>query len=55
TGRGSSMDIIEASAKAYLQALNKVVLRSEGRPARRRAKRVRPRTEQIKGRSRRKS
>ncbi len=28
TGRGSSMDIIEASAKAYLQALNKAVVRS---------------------------
>jgi len=41
TGRGSSMDIIEASAKAYLQALNKVVLRvgQPGRPARRRARR----------------
>ena len=41
TGRGSSMDIIEASAKAYLQALNKVVFRAEGKPARRRAKRGR--------------
>jgi 2-isopropylmalate synthase len=41
TGRGSSMDIIEASAKAYLQALNKVVFRAGhgSRPARRRAKR----------------
>jgi 2-isopropylmalate synthase len=42
TGRGSSMDIIEASAKAYLQALNKLVLRTEhgakARPKRRRAK-----------------
>ena len=28
TGRGSSMDIIDASAKAYLQALNKVVVRA---------------------------
>ncbi len=28
TGRGSSMDIIEASAKAYLQALNKLVFRT---------------------------
>jgi 2-isopropylmalate synthase len=37
TGRGSSMDIIEASAKAYLQALNKVVFRSGG--ARRRIRR----------------
>jgi 2-isopropylmalate synthase len=27
-GRGSSMDIIEASAKAYLQALNKLVFRT---------------------------
>ena len=37
TGRGSSMDIIEASAKAYLQALNKVVFRqsSAARPRRR--------------------
>ncbi len=40
TGRGSSMDIIEASAKAYLQALNKAVFRAEGRPARRRAKKA---------------
>lgn len=40
TGRGSSMDIIEASAKAYLQALNKVVFRSSGgKPARRKVKR----------------
>ncbi len=30
SGRGSSMDIIEASAKAYLMALNKVVLRATG-------------------------
>lgn len=29
SGRGSSMDIIEASAKAYLQALNKLVVRTE--------------------------
>ena len=28
TGRGSSMDIIEASAKAYLQALNKLAFRA---------------------------
>ncbi len=28
TGRGSSMDIIDASAKAYLQALNKMALRT---------------------------
>jgi 2-isopropylmalate synthase len=42
TGRGSSMDIIEASAKAYLQALNKVVFRAEGRPAGARAKRKKP-------------
>jgi len=40
TGRGSSMDIIEASAKAYLAALNKAVFRAEGKPARRRAKRA---------------
>ena len=40
TGRGSSMDIIEASAKAYLQALNKAVFRAEGGPLRRRAKRA---------------
>jgi 2-isopropylmalate synthase len=37
TGRGSSMDIIEASAKAYLQALNKALFRAEGRPARRKS------------------
>ena len=36
TGRGSSMDIIEASAKAYLQALNKAVVRSgQTKPTRR--------------------
>lgn len=29
-GRGSSMDIIEASARAYVQALNKIVLRPAG-------------------------
>ena len=36
TGRGSSMDIIEASAKAYLSALNKLVFRvgAGARPAR---------------------
>jgi len=41
TGRGSSMDIIEASAKAYLQALNKVVFRAgqTARPAGRKSKR----------------
>jgi 2-isopropylmalate synthase len=40
TGRGSSMDIIEASAKAYLQALNKVVFRAgQARPVRKRSKR----------------
>ncbi len=39
TGRGTSMDIIEASARAYLQALNKAVFRAEGRPAKRKAKR----------------
>jgi len=40
TGRGSSMDIIEASAKAYLQALNKVAFRAgQSKPARRRSKR----------------
>ncbi len=38
-GRGASMDIIEASAKAYLQALNKAVFRAEGRTPRRKAKR----------------
>jgi 2-isopropylmalate synthase len=39
TGRGSSMDIIEASAKAYLQALNKAVLRAgHTQPAHRRRK-----------------
>jgi 2-isopropylmalate synthase len=32
-GRGSSMDIIEASAKAYVQALNKMVLRTGGAKA----------------------
>jgi 2-isopropylmalate synthase len=41
TGRGSSMDIIEASAKAYLSALNKAVFRAEGKPARRKARRTR--------------
>jgi 2-isopropylmalate synthase len=42
TGRGSSMDIIEASAKAYLQALNKVVFRAgQARPARKQSKRSR--------------
>jgi 2-isopropylmalate synthase len=44
TGRGSSMDIIEASAKAYLQALNKVVFRAEGGPGRRKAKRAKKKT-----------
>jgi len=40
TGRGSSMDIIEASAKAYLQALNKVVFRAgHARPTRKGSKR----------------
>jgi len=41
TGRGSSMDIIEASAKAYLEALNKLVFRAESphRPVRRRTRR----------------
>jgi 2-isopropylmalate synthase len=34
SGRGSSMDIIEASARAYLQALNRVVLKTEAKPAR---------------------
>jgi len=29
-GRGSSMDIIEASAKAYVQALNRALLRASG-------------------------
>jgi 2-isopropylmalate synthase len=38
TGRGSSMDIIEASAKAYLAALNKAVFRAEGGAGRRKAK-----------------
>jgi 2-isopropylmalate synthase len=38
TGRGSSMDIIEASAKAYMQALNKAVFRTEGGPTRRKTK-----------------
>jgi len=38
TGRGSSMDIIEASAKAYLAALNKAVFRAEGGGARRKTK-----------------
>jgi 2-isopropylmalate synthase len=37
-GRGSSMDIIEASARAYVQALNKIVLRPVG-AARKTAKR----------------
>jgi len=39
-GRGSSMDIIEASAKAYVQALNKLVFRTPvaGRGARGRRK-----------------
>jgi len=40
TGRGSSMDIIEASAKAYLSALNKAVFRAEGKPARRKVKKA---------------
>lgn len=40
TGRGSSMDIIEASAKAYLQALNKAVFRAEGKPTRQKTKQV---------------
>ncbi|NIM06419.1 MAG: 2-isopropylmalate synthase [Armatimonadetes bacterium] len=40
TGRGSSMDIIDASAKAYLQALNKMVLRA-GVAARTKSKRRR--------------
>jgi 2-isopropylmalate synthase len=40
SGRGTSMDIIEASAKAYLAALNKAVFRAEGKPARRRARRA---------------
>ncbi len=39
SGRGSSMDIIEASAKAYLQALNKLVFRSGLGGAAARAKR----------------
>src|SRR5574340_664776 len=34
TGRGTSTDIIEASAKAYVQAMNKLILQSETRPAR---------------------
>jgi len=38
SGRGTSMDIIEASAKAYLAALNKAVFRAEGGGARRKAK-----------------
>ncbi len=40
-GRGSSMDIIEASAKAYVQALNKLVPRAAGaaRAAKRNVKR----------------
>jgi len=48
TGRGSSMDIIEASAKAYVQALNKVVFRMEGqrkqvrKTAKRKASRKKP-------------
>jgi 2-isopropylmalate synthase len=32
TGRGSSTDIIEASAKAYLNAINKLVIPSHERP-----------------------
>jgi len=43
TGRGSSMDIIEASAKAYLSALNKAVFRAEGKPARRKVKKAKRR------------
>ncbi|HUU54658.1 MAG TPA: 2-isopropylmalate synthase [Armatimonadota bacterium] len=38
SGRGTSMDIIEASAKAYLAALNKAVFRAEGTAGRRKAK-----------------
>ncbi len=51
TGRGSSMDIIEASAKAYVQALNKVVFRVEGhrRQVRKSAKRKRRTTARKKG------
>jgi 2-isopropylmalate synthase len=41
TGRGSSMDIIEASAKAYVSALNKAVFRGVGSKPARRAKRRR--------------
>ncbi len=48
TGRGSSLDIIEASAKAYLQALNKVVLRTEGRPPRRKGAKPRGKTQRTK-------
>ena len=36
TGRGSSMDIIDASAKAYIQALNKAVLRTDLIPVKKR-------------------
>ncbi len=38
TGRGTSMDIIEASAKAYLAALNKAVFRAEGGAGRRKSR-----------------
>ncbi|HOP80153.1 MAG TPA: alpha-isopropylmalate synthase regulatory domain-containing protein, partial [Armatimonadota bacterium] len=31
TGRGTSLDIVEASAKAYLQAINKLVYYRERR------------------------
>jgi hypothetical protein len=39
------MDIIEASAKAYVQAVNKLVFRTEmaGRPARKKARKSKPR------------
>jgi 2-isopropylmalate synthase len=50
TGRGSSMDIIEASAKAYLAAANKVVFRAEGVRVRRKVK-----TKRSKSRKKRKS
>jgi 2-isopropylmalate synthase len=43
-GRGSSMDIIEASAKAYLQALNRLVLRAEGRSSRPKTAKAKRRT-----------
>jgi hypothetical protein len=42
TGRGISTDILEASARAYLEAINRAMTRPGARPARRGKRTPRP-------------